>query len=529
LIDIHKRRHREWTQHEVRWRWLVDSLEGGDQYRFASYGTDGRGYPARNLVRHKREYDDAERNMFGDGGGVVRTTDNDYDLRLVRTPVPTMVAEVVNKHLSRIYAKEVKRDENAQLQAWRENVDGAGTTIDDWMQAEVAPLLYTLGTLDVLIEHPAAPDGQRPASLAEQQQMGLDTAVAKVVLPQNVVDWELNPDRTYAWAVVREVVSDPKDPAKELEQFRRWTDTDWTLHDKEGLVLAAGPHPFGRVPMVRLMLDRKALCENVGRTPIEAVAERAREYYNRDSELILNDTQQAHPLLQGPEDYIGADGTIPIGPSWLLPKKKNTVGTSTAYEGFEIVDFPKDGADSIRQNKANLRDEVDRLTANAKPAGETGSGANTVAQSGVSKAFDQSDLVNLLSRLAAQLERAERQIAVLALTVLTDGAEVDATEIEITYPRQFSVYGAEELASMLADFQSSLREAGSAPEVETRALGLMVRVMLPGLNDDVIKTIDDEIAAAVGEQSERKRREQEAAVQAAEMMSQGELNVPPQP
>jgi hypothetical protein len=45
----------------------------------------------------------------------------------------------------------------------------------------------------------------------------------------------------------------------------------------------------------------------------------------------------------------------------------------------------------------------------------------------------------------------------------------------------------------------------------------------------VIKTIDDEIAAAVGEQSERKRREQEAAVQAAEMMSQGELNVPPQP
>ena len=148
----------------------------------------------------------------------------------------------------------------------------------------------------------------------------------------------------------------------------------------------------------------------------EGVAERQREYYNRDSELILSDTTQAHPLLQGPEDFVQADGTIPIGPSWLLPKKKNTQGGATTYEGFDVVDFPKDGAESIRKNKADLRDDVDRDSALVRPTGRDG-----VAQSGLSKAFDHSDGNNRLAKIAKILGRAEEVIAELASEVLDDG------------------------------------------------------------------------------------------------------------
>ena len=92
----------------------------------------------------------------------------------------------------------------------------------------------------------------------------------------------------------------------------------------------AGPvhHPFGRVPIVRLFDRRRPRCRNVGLPRYESIAEIQREFYNRDSELILSDTTQAHPLLQGPEDYVQADGTVPIGPNWLLPKKKNSAGAS---------------------------------------------------------------------------------------------------------------------------------------------------------------------------------------------------------
>ena len=170
------------------------------------------------------------------------------------------------------------------------------------------------------------------------------------------------------------------------------------------------------MPIVRVFDRRKPRCRNIGQSRYESIAERQREYYNRDSELILSDTTQAHPLLQGPEDFVQADGTIPIGPSWLLPKKKNTQGGAATYEGFDVVDFPKDGAESIRKNKADIRDDVDRDSALVRPTGRDG-----VAQSGLSKVMDHADGNNRLAKIAKVLARAERIAAELALIVLGDG------------------------------------------------------------------------------------------------------------
>src|SRR5579864_7179277 len=54
--ELITRRHDEWVEHYARWRFLQDSLEGGDRYRYAVYGIDSIGYPAMNLIRHRREY-----------------------------------------------------------------------------------------------------------------------------------------------------------------------------------------------------------------------------------------------------------------------------------------------------------------------------------------------------------------------------------------------------------------------------------------------------------------------------------------
>ena len=49
---IVQRRHVDWVEHQIRWRWLLDCFEGGDRYRNAVYGPDRRGLPSRNLFRH---------------------------------------------------------------------------------------------------------------------------------------------------------------------------------------------------------------------------------------------------------------------------------------------------------------------------------------------------------------------------------------------------------------------------------------------------------------------------------------------
>ena len=195
---------------------------------------------------------------------------------------------------------------------------------------------------------------------------------------------------------------------------------------------------FGRVPIVRLFDRRRPRSRNIGLPRYESIAELQREYYNRDSELILSDTTQAHPLLQGPEDYVQADGTVPVGPNWLLPKKKNQSGAAATYEGFDVIQFPKEGAESIRLNKADLRDAADRAALLLKPAGAAGTAGSTVAQSGLAKRLDQAAGNDLLSKIAATLGRAEEQIAELALMVLDDGIRrPDQQAVLIHYPTEF--------------------------------------------------------------------------------------------
>src|SRR3954447_14733010 len=98
-LELIGRRHPEWREHQLRWRWLLDSLEGGERYRQAVYGYDPRGLPVRNLIRHKREYPDT-REVPGGAAGFPNpgatgsdpaslATDDDYELRRARTPVPT--------------------------------------------------------------------------------------------------------------------------------------------------------------------------------------------------------------------------------------------------------------------------------------------------------------------------------------------------------------------------------------------------------------------------------------------------------
>jgi hypothetical protein len=507
--EIIRRRHPEWREHHLRWRWMLDSLEGGERYRQAVYGYDNRGLPVRNLIRHKREYPDPREGQASYFGGAIPSigageqdytcdpaysaSDDDYELRRARTPIPTFVAESVDTHLSRIYAREVKRIGPASLMKWWADVDGCGTTIDQWMSETIAPLLLVLGQLDLFMDHPQAVETDLVETQADIHRLGLDRCVASYILPENMLWWKMDANnQNYLECLVLET----QDTEEGIEScYRFWTANESTLFDQEGNVLSKTPNAFRTIPIQRIFDRRKPRCRNTGQSRYESIAERQREYYNRDSELILSDTTQAHPLLQGPEDFVQSDGTIPIGPSWLLPKKKNTQGGATSYEGFDVVDFPKAGADSIRKNKADIRDDVDRDSALVKSTGRSG-----VAQSGLSKLIDQSDGNNRLAKIAKVLARAEHVAADLALEVLGDGRDQvwDTIPTQIVYPADFDLFTASDVANVTAEFQAIVQRAGNLPTTEGLMLSRLVRLCLPGLNDSQFATCDREIVAYLG-------------------------------
>ena len=232
-----QRRHVDWLEHQIRWRWLLDSFEGGDRYRNAVYGPDRRGLPTRNMFRHKREYPDPQmfpnvyQGFAGFLGSVNAQThdvgygpypgmlgadpgataqDDDYEYRRSRTPVPEFVAEAIEIHLAKIYDQEVSRDGPDDLKAWWRDVDGRGTPMDDWMRETLAPLLLVLGCIDVCLDHPKAPPGETVATRADEMRLGLDQCVASYILPENMVWWRNDAAGRYIECLVREY-TDPSD------------------------------------------------------------------------------------------------------------------------------------------------------------------------------------------------------------------------------------------------------------------------------------------------------------------------------
>jgi hypothetical protein len=555
-----ERRHVDFLEHQIRWRWLLDSYEGGDRYRNAVYGPDRKGLPCRNLFRHRREYPDPQQfpvvyggfaggldAVSGEQGAIgfgpypgmlgadssATAQDDDYELRRARTPVPEFVAEAVEIHLSKVYDQEVTRDGPEDLVEWWKDVDGRGTPIDDWMRETVAPLLLVLGCLDICFDHPRRPPGEVVNTRADELRLGLDRCVASYILPQNMVWWRCDAAGRYTECLVREYVDpseridrdakgnaiDTDEPGgvgdawrKNYVRYRHWTATDSTLYNFSGdEVLERLPHSFGRVPIVRLVDLKKHRTPTIGKSRYEAIAELQREFYNRDSELILSDTLQAHPLLSGPEDYCKADNTLSIGPGYVLPKKKNT--ETGSYEGWEYTSPPKDPAESLRHNKDDLREMVDRRACLTKPAGAKsghggGAGGSVVAQSGISKVLDAQAGHKLLASIAKSLAKAERFIAEFACLVLR-GRVVTTAErgtIKVIYPARFELYNAAELLDGLTRMQQSFGTCGESPITESRCYQSVIRQLLLGLGDEEYAEMDREIVTMLERHSPEKKQ-----------------------
>jgi hypothetical protein len=510
IVDLLKRRHCEHEEFELRWQWEQDTLEGGNRYRTATYGTDAGGFNQHNLIRYKRDWSAIENQRGADPQA--NAIDSDFAMRLARTPPPTFLEEAISIHLSKVYKTNPQRKGPAQLERWWKDVDGKGTSIDEWMSDTIAPLFLVNAQIDICFDHPRRPDGEIVNTRADEIRLGLTKCVASYILPQNMLWWRLDNQDRYIECIVRE----PQDEG--IDFFRHWTTTGWTLYSQaeEGdsvEVVDQGDHPYGRPPIERVLYRRRPRCSRVGVSLYEAICEYTRAYYNLDSELVLSDSLQAHPTLQGPAELL-ANGVIQVGPANILPMIETQGSDSqVTYTGFEYIDPPKGAADSIRLNKQAIRDEIDRIACLAKPAGAQGNTGSVVSQSGLSKVMDQSTGNDLLSRVAGSLARLERVAACLALLVLGDG-KVDAADeaaIQVSYPKTFELADTVGLTQTIEGYQTIMTDVGACPKTETRMVKRLLRVALPGLDPDVYDELDEENEAFIESKASTYDQDQEAA------------------
>jgi hypothetical protein len=523
--ELVRLRHEEWAEHQRDWRWLQDSLEGGRRYRDANYRDDPlgaaashSGLPALKDGETRLVYGEhVDRNLIPHLSETSKDGPDLYAMRLARTPVPRTVGRTINRHLARVYSQEVTRDGPKDLLGWWDDVDGAGTKVDKWMRKTIAPLFLALGQLDIAFDHPPAPEGVEIRTKEDANRYGLSACVASYILPENMLWWEVDPrTRAYSQCLVYE-------RCVEGARFRHWTAEESNAYDADGEWLRehSRVHPFGRPPIVRIFDDRKHRCHNVGQSRYESIAELQKAIYNARSELILGDVQQSHAILQGPPEFVRGDNAIEVGPSNVLPKWVDAVGNAV---GWDFLKVPKEGQQEVRLHIQDFQDESDRDAALLKPAGMTT--GSTVAQSGISKQYDQQDGNDMLSEISETLADAEISAARMALLVLTDGGLTEFDAIKVVYPKEFGLASAAELAANLVEFQAIVAAAGSLPGCEGEGLKRMVAAMYPGLSDERLAELHEEIEARMESKAADDAMTAEALAASVASVSQNDVGVP---
>jgi hypothetical protein len=506
-----RQRHVEYEEYVQTTRWILDTLEGAEAYKDGSYGVDARGKELRNLWRQQREYPIRETLLRGELGpnpfsssldevGERRIVeDQQYETRRRRTPTPNYLSTLIEKMMSKIFKRPVRRDGPPDLLAWADNIDGRETSIGEWMQDTLMPLLIALGMIDLVFRRPHRP-ADEPAmfddrsTAAPEQQCMVDYA-----LPEDVLWWRLDyTGKYYVEVNVRErhIIN-----GNEVDLICHWTHKDWTIYDQEGKVQAKGMHGFGVVPVVRIFDRRRYRREHSANSRMGPVCDLSREYYNEESELISNQTMQNCPLLEGPA-LAGADDpqTVPVGAGYMIRRERAIMqGEDTGHKYIAPQTGP---AEFTRSRLQDLIGRMEAAVSMTAPAGMVGhQKGSIVAQSGVSKSYDQAEGSEYLAGVSRVGETAEYTVHYFALIVLRGSfrkAAADIKLIKIVYPKEFNLLSFDQFAAIVTTMVEYINSGlGKIPADEKATLRRLIRMKHPDMGPDDLKEIDKQIDTLV--------------------------------
>lgn len=447
-----KQFHPEYERMVPQWSFFLDAYEGGGAFT---------GKPAY-LFSHARE------------------TAEDRAFRLRRVVYYNYCRSIIDIYVSYIYRREIVRESDHPLfKRFLRDIDLRGSDMNSFMATQVAPMAQVLGVVFVVVDMPPAPKGLRTAY--EEQSLGI-RPYARLLLPFNLVDWELDREGEFVWAKVREIVPSGRGPFDERGglrwRYRIWTRRRWFLLDEDGNFLNPNgsdgePHPVGAVPIARIYNERSFINALAGVSALQDIAPICQRIYNLSSLLDEFLYKQCFSFLAWPGDVdierLSTSNIASLDPETrLLPT---------------YITPPTDPARFIESQIEKSIKEIYRLARIRYAVVETH------PESGIARAIEFHDTNNILAKKARNLEDGEYQILRLMFAWL--GEDVD---FRVVYPKEFSVRAAdEEIREVVRVMELDLSRSLNA-----RLAKRLIRRILPTLNAEEERRIDGEIDARFG-------------------------------
>ncbi len=502
--------HPLYAQWKATWQKLAHVREGTGGFLDGTY-----------LIAHPREWED-----YKSEDPIVPTKKLKARRKLARyenfaaTIIDTTKAALFRRTPTRIVGEKDKPKPSA-LEKWWQDVDGAGTHIDDFLAQTWDPS----GTFGHTLLYMDRPNGQPAATAADAEAPFL-----RVYTPLDVIDW-LEDDRgnltavKFLEAAPRTAFEQKLITEKDI-RIRVVTETYWALYDRKGDLVGGGEvdglHEMGVLPVVELFGRRRPLLRRIGQSLLKD-PQLFIDLYNLTSELRELLRNQTFSILNIPLGS-GQDAMSVSDAEALL--SKSGFGTDRVlFSGLQ--------AQFIAGEVGNItayQDERDKLLrAIYRLTGLSWEADSKDAEAEGSLKLKREDLNQALAALADEVEKADYAIARLFYYAergkdAGDKAfEVD--EITIRYPDEFDP----------TPFAQILEQAQAAQtlrmpiEVMRAILKRLIPQFLPDLLPDEIKTLEAAVDAMKENDPAEDIRQRIASVFGGKAPAEGGKQEPPEP
>lgn len=486
---------REGYDVECTWhRFLVDAYAGSGgflgsirQPAAGYWGSAAGGYGSRATEGLRDELTYLDR--YG------REDDDKFKRRREVAHYLNYVAPLTDIKISYLLSKPPTReDAPQQVEDWRDDVDGRGTTWDElWLLATYRAAIC--GWTPILIDAPPA-DGI--ATRAQAIEAGVRPK-AFVLWPSALLSFKVDDGGTLEWAKIRTVHIDQPtalSAPSQVETITIWTATEaavYRIRTVDGKESVEGPdvrpHGFGVVP-IAIYRNKPALSDDeVLGIPMHGdVSTESRRLFNLLSEFDEHLRSQVFALLQVPTDGKLQDGELTIGTDNALPIRPDS------QQSYEYIAPPASVAATYETRiEATIR-EIYRM---ARVEFTRASGGGVA--SGVARRYEFASTNRAIGDFAAQGAKAESWIddIVARFFSVSDDAREAA---RVTAQTDFDI------GDLEADIKNTL-DAVTAQLGPTATKLLRKRLigrMLPNLPQAVVDEIDAELDAQVAEDAANK-------------------------
>jgi hypothetical protein len=451
--EILSAQHPDYTVNQPSWLVLLDAFEGRGGFLNGHY-----------LWAYPRE------------------TQASFDERQRWARYHNYLEALVDLYVKYIFTQGVKRTStSAEFDAWTENVDGAGTSLTEFLK-QFAAMALVCGHAGVLVDK----TDDEPTGVTKADERA--QVIATIFSAPSILDWrytnnKLSGVKLSEAAPATSLLEPMKVGEAPRTQYLLWDQTGWARFDGEGEFISGDTPDLDMVPLITLRPKASQTSRMLGRALVSN-ANVVKAVYNRGSEEDEVLRSQAFSVLTV---EIDKDGDVEQTKASL----GSVIGTAKALVAKGQIKYATPDQTvpaTIRENIAYLVQEMYR------GAHVRFNRDSLAAQSGESIRLQYTELNEMLQGFARSLAQAENEIARawFGWTEATpEAAQAAFKESKFTaeYPDEFFL---DELTADLEAWAEAIRmDLGETmtKRIKKRA----VRRIEPDIPEDELKKIDDEI------------------------------------